>query len=262
MQSSENEKNMSFWEHLDELRMTFIHILIFLMVAFVGWFIAMPFIFDSFVLGPTSSDFFLYQWFASLGRLPFFPDFGDQHFSVDIINIQVASQFMTHMSSSFYFALVVTFPYMIYELWKFIRPALLPGEKKNIGIAFSFSTLMFYLGCAVGYILVFPLTFRFLTQYTLGSEIVNQINLGSYMGMFILLIVVMGIVFELPLLAWVLSKLGLISKAFLRTYRRHAIVVIMILSAIITPSGDPFTMMVVFLPIYLLYELSIKIVRE
>ncbi len=259
---SGNEKNMSFWDHLDELRMTLFHVLIFLLVAFVGWFIAMPYIFDPFVLGPTSSDFFLYKCFAALGKLPFVPDFGDSGFSVDIINIHVASQFMTHMSTSFYFALVVTFPYMVYELWKFICPALFPNEKKSVRIAFSFSTIMFYLGCAVGYVLVFPLTFRFLTQYTLGNEIVNQINLGSYMGMFFMLIVVMGVVFELPLLAWVLSKLGLISKSFLRTYRKHAIVVIMILSAMITPSGDPFTLMVVFLPIYLLYELSIKIVKD
>lgn len=259
---AQNDNDMSFWGHLEVLRMTLFHIIAFLLVAFVCWFIAMPHIFDSFVLGPTTSDFFLYKWFAALGKLPFFPDFGDNNFAVNIININVASQFMTHMSTSFYFALIVSFPYMVYELWKFIRPALLPNEKKNIKVAFSFSTLMFFCGCAIGYGLVFPLTFRFLTQYTIGNEIVNQINLNSYIGMFMMMIVIMGIVFELPLLAWVLSKLGLVNKAFLKTYRKHAIVVIMILSAIITPSGDPFTLMVVFLPIYMLYELSIKIVRN
>ena len=113
---------------------------------------------------------------------------------------------------------------------------------------------MFFLGCAVGYFLVFPFTFRFLTEYQLSPLITNQISLTSYMGNFLMLIFVMGIVFELPLLAWLLSKLGLVTKTFFRKYRKHA-------SAVITPTGDPFTLMIVFLPLYLLYELSIKIVR-
>ena len=121
---------------------------------------------------------------------------------------------------------------------------------------------MFLLGCSIGYTLVFPLTFRFLTQYTLGQEIVNQINLNSYISMFLMLIMVMGIVFELPLLAWVLSKLGLINKNLLKKYRRYAVVALLILAAVITPSGDPFTLMIVFLPLYFLYELSIKVVKE
>lgn len=121
---------------------------------------------------------------------------------------------------------------------------------------------MFFLGCAVGYCLVFPFTFRFLTEYQLSASIVNQISLNSYMGNFLMLVFVMGIVFELPLLAWLLSKLGLVNKAFFRRYRRHAVVILLVLSAIITPSGDPFTLMVVFLPLYLLYELGILIVRE
>lgn len=114
----------------------------------------------------------------------------------------------------------------------------------------------------MGYCLVFPFTFRFLTEYQLSASIVNQISLNSYMGNFLMLVFVMGIVFELPLLAWLLSKLGLVNKTFFRTYRRHAVVILLVLSAVITPSGDPFTLMVVFLPLYLLYELGILIVRE
>ena len=120
---------------------------------------------------------------------------------------------------------------------------------------------MFFRGCAVGDFLVFHFTFRFLTEYQLSPLITNQISLTSYMGNFLMLIFVMGIVFELPLLAWLLSKLGLVTKTFFRQYRKHAVVVLLVLSAVITPTGDPFTLMIVFLPLYLLYELSIKIVR-
>ena len=121
---------------------------------------------------------------------------------------------------------------------------------------------MFYLGCAVGYSIVFPLTFRFLVQYTLGERIVNEINLGSYIDMFLMMIFVMGIVFELPMIAWLLSKFGIIHKELLESGRRYAVVILLITAALITPSGDPFTLMVVFLPLYLLYEVSIKVVNR
>ena len=121
---------------------------------------------------------------------------------------------------------------------------------------------MFYLGCAVGYGVIFPFTFRFLTEYQLSAEITNQISLNSYMGTFLMMIFVMGLVFEIPLLAWVMSRLGLINQEFLKNYRRHAVAVLLILAAAITPTGDPFTLAVVFIPLYLLYELAIRIVRK
>ena len=121
---------------------------------------------------------------------------------------------------------------------------------------------MFFLGCAIGYCLVFPFTFRFLTEYQISESITNQINLNSYMGNFLMMIFVMGVVFELPLLTWVLSRLGIVDREFLKKYRRHAVVALLVLSAIITPSGDPFTLMVVFVPLYLLYELGIKLARK
>ena len=173
----------------------------------------------------------------------------------------IRDRFLTHISTSFWFALVLIFPYLTFEIWRFVQPALFDNEKKSVGLAFAFGTFMFFLGCAVGYFLVFPFTFRFLTEYQLSPLITNQISLTSYMGNFLMLIFVMGIVFELPLLAWLLSKLGLVTKTFFRKYRKHAVVVLLVLSAVITPTGDPFTLMIVFLPLYLLYELSIKIVR-
>ena len=257
-----NEQELTFWGHLDVLRTSLFHIVIALVICMAGGFIALQYIFDSFVLGPTHGDFFLYRWLSSVGKVvPFAPDFSADGFHVDIININVASQFMVHMTTAFWLALLLAFPYVLYELWAFIRPALYPKEKKNVGTAFFFGAGMFYLGCAVGYTVVFPFTFRFPPTYQLSAEITNQISLNSYMSNFLVIIFIMGVVFEIPLLAWVLSQLGLISRPFLREYRKHAVVVLLILAAVITPSGDPFTLAVVFIPLFLLYELAILVVR-
>lgn len=261
-QETENiqqEEEMSFWDHLEVLRWALFRVLLvfFVMFCVVLW--AMPQVFDDFVLGPTSDNFFVYRLLSkwSHGLLSF-----KEGFDVQIININVASQFMTHISTSASFAAVLTFPYLVYELWKYIRPALFDNEVRHVRAAFAGGTIMFYLGCAVGYLLVFPFTFRFLTEYELSASIQNQINLQSYINNFTMLIMVMGIVFEMPLVAWLLSNLGLIRKSFLKEYKRHAIVILLVLSAFITPSGDPFTLMLVFVPLYLLYEASIFVVKD
>ena len=245
------EKSMSFWDHLEVFRGSLVRIVVVLLIFMVISFIAMPYIYTPVILGPTHGDFFLYRW------LPIFkPDF-----SCELININVASQFMTHVTTSFRLALVLAFPVLIYELWKFVSPALYKNESRPVGFAFLFGTGMFYLGCVISYCIIFPFMFRFLTEYQLSSEITNQINLNSYMHNFLMMIFVIGLVFELPLLIWLLSKLGIIDKSFLRKYRRHAIVILLVLAAIITPSGDPFTLMVTFTPLYLLYELGILLAR-
>lgn len=256
--TDQNEEGLSFWGHLEVLRWALMRITVVMLICVVGCFVAMPHIFDSFILGPTSSDFFLYKWLSGVKFL----GFSDETFHVDIININVASQFMTHITTSFWFSLVLVFPYLIYEIWKFISPALFPNEKRSVGFAFGFGTVMFFAGCALGYGLVFPFTFRFLTEYQISETIANQINLNSYMGNFLMMVFIMGIVFELPLLTWVLSRIGIVSKEFLKKYRRHAIVVLMVLAAVITPTGDPFSLMIVFVPLFLLYELGIVVARD
>lgn len=256
---SEEEGAMSFWDHLEVLRWAVFRSACVLAAVMVCTFIAMPYIFDRFILAPTSNDFFTYRLINRIGggivRLS--PDF-----DVQIININVASQFMTHISTSISLAAVIAFPYFIWEIWKFIEPALFEDEVRHLKPAFLGGTVMFYIGCAIGYTLVFPFTFRFLVEYNLSPNIVNQINLQSYIDNFTMLILVMGIVFEMPLLAWLLSLLGILRKNFLREYRRHAVVALLIAAAIITPSGDPFTLMLVFIPLYVLYELSILVVRD
>lgn len=250
------EGEMSFWDHLEVLRWALFRVLCAFLVFFCVMLWAMPHVFDTFVLGPTSSDFFIYRWFqdVSHGLISF-----REGFRVQIININVASQFMTHINTSMTFAAILSFPYLVYEVWRYIRPALFANELRHVRAAFLGGTMMFYLGCAVGYALVFPFTFRFLVEYELSASIENQINLQSYIQNFTMLIMVMGIVFEMPLLAWLLSSIGLLTRDFLKQYRRHAIVILLVLSAFITPSGDPFTLMLVFIPLYLLYEMSIVV---
>ena len=259
---SSGGEEMSFWDHLDVLRGGLIRIVAVLFVAMAGSFVAIPRIFDSFILAPARSDFFLYRFIASLLGGKAGGWLTDPSFNVEIININVSTQFMMHLEISFWAGALITFPYIVYEVWKFIKPALFPHEEKNLSFAFLFGTVMFFLGCALGYCVVFPLTFRFLTEYNLSMTIENRISLNSYMHNFLLMIFVMGVVFELPLLTWLLSRLGLIDRAWLRKYRKHAVVVLMILAAVITPSGDPFTLMVVFLPLYLLFELGIILARK
>jgi sec-independent protein translocase protein TatC len=244
-------EEMSFWDHLEELRWCIFRVLAALAAAFVGVFIALPYIFDDWILGPSKADFFSYKWIGLV--------MGDAS-DVPIININVASQFLTHMSTSLWIALLVVFPYLLYQIWVFVKPALYSGELRGVRTAFVGSTLLFYAGCALCYVIIFPVTFKFLTGYRLGGEITNTISLNSYMSIFLTMTFVMGLVFELPVLCWLLGKFGVVSRGTLRAWRRYAVVVLLVLAAFITPTGDPFTLMVVFLPLYLLYELSIALV--
>ncbi len=253
---------MSFWDHLDALRAVLIKIVVVLVVFTVVMFAYMPQIFDSVILAPCRGDFVLYRLFERItAGIPFAPQFSTQGFHVNLINIQLASQFFIHMSTSFWLALVLAFPVVLYLLWTFVRPALYERERHGVRLAFCVGILMFYLGVAVGYFTVFPVTLRFLADYQVSDMVPNQISLDSYMDTFLMMIFIMGVVFELPLLAWLLGNLSVLHRRFFGTYRRHAIVALLFLAAVITPTGDPFTLMIVFLPIYLLYELSALLVK-
>ncbi len=260
---TEKDPEMSFWEHLEALRWTIFRSVIALLAFAIIAFVAMPYLYDSVIMAPTRPDFFLYNYLCKLSSgLSFFPNFCDESFQLTVININLTSQFFRHMSTALWLAFICSFPYIIFEIWRFVSPALYQNERKNLKWAFLLTTLLFFLGCVVGYSAVFPMTLRFLGGYQLSESIINQISLDSYMDNFVLLIFMMGIVFELPVLSWLLSKLGLIDRSFFRKYRRHAIVVLLILAAVITPSGDPFTLSVVFIPLYFLFELSAFFVRK
>ncbi|MFT3994059.1 MAG: twin-arginine translocase subunit TatC [Dysgonomonas sp.] len=261
-ETNENESGMSFWDHLEEFRWTLLRSIAALFVFTIIGFIFMPYLYDTVIMGPSRADFFLYRYLCSVSaNMPFMPDFCDDNFHVDIINIQLASQFFRHMTTSFWLAVVLTFPYLVFEVWRFIRPALYISERKSVRWVFVFGTVMFFIGCTVGYVLVFPITFRFLATYQLSETIINQISLDSYMDNFLMLVFIMGLVFELPLVSWFLSQLGMLNRSFFKKYRRHAIVGLLVAAAFITPSGDPFTLSVVFFPLYFLYELSALFVK-
>ena len=254
---------MSFWDHLDELRGHLIRIILALVILTIVGLIIVPKIFDSIILAPRSSNFVTYRFFEKMGEyIPFLPDFSGDSFSVTMLNINMTTQFMTYISTSFAFAVIFAIPYLFYEIWKFVSPALFENETKNIKKAFIFGGVMFVIGCLVGYFIVFPLIFRFLVTFELSSHIENMISLDSYMSNFYMLILIMGIVFELPLVFWILSNMGLVHRSFFRKYRRHAIVGSLVLAAFITPSGDPFSLFVVTIPLYMLWEISALVVKK
>ena len=245
MRSSDAE--MSFWDHLEALRGTlFRSVLAVAVVTAVA--MCFPRQVFSAVMWPTRADFPLY-------RLP------GVDFSMSLINIEISAQFFVYLKISVLCAAVVVFPYVIWEIWKFVAPALYENEKKAVGKAFLLSSGLFYLGVAVGYFVVLPVCLMFFVNFSLSSEIVNTISLGSYISLFTSMVFLIGLIFEFPTVILVLSSLGIVGRGMLRKGRRYAVVATLILSAVITPS-DPFSMFVLAIPLYALYEFSIFLCKE
>lgn len=258
-----DDKELTFWDHLDELRKVLIRVLCVWFVLGVVYFASMPYLFDKVVLAPCNNDFIFYDLLRYIGeRFQLEDDFFTQDFHVKLVNINLAAPFLIHMSTAFWMSVVTAAPYLFYEVWRFVSPALYPHEMRGVRKAMLIGTAMFFVGVLIGYFMVYPLTLRFLSTYQLSSLIENQISLNSYIDNFMMLILCMGLAFELPLVTWLLSLLGIVHKRLLRKYRRHAVVVIVIVAAIITPTGDPFTLAVVAIPLYLLYELSIQMIKD
>ena len=241
----ERSTKTSFWDHAEVLRGVLLRILAALGVLLAVSFAVMPRLFDTVVLAPCHTDFPLY----SLPGAGLSADVG-------LVNIRLASQFFIHMTASFYLALVLGLPVILLLLWGFVSPGLYPEERRGAAPALAGGCLMFYAGVAAGYFLVFPLTLRFLADYQLSALVPNQVSLDSYIETFFMTLLCMGLAFELPVVAWLLGRLGVLRRGMFNEYRRHAIVTILVAAAVITPSGDPFTLMVVFAPLYLLWEIS------
>ena len=262
MKNSISEKDSTFWEHLEALRWTILRSLGVLIVLVAIGFSFKDFIFNKIVLPPLTSDFHTYRFLCYLADLTKFPALCPESFQIQMINITLSGQFMIHMLSSFMIAVIISVPYLLYESWKFIRPALYPDEKKSVGKIFLSSSVLFYLGAAISYFIIFPFTLRFMGTYQVSEVVVNQISIQSYMNTLALLVFFMGLAFELPVVMYLLSQIGVVNKQMLRTFRKYAFVVVLILAAFITPTTDPFTMMIVATPIYLLYELSIVVCKN
>lgn len=252
-----NNGNMTFGEHLDILRASVIKIVLMVVICAVAAFFFKDELF-SVVLAPKDSDFIIYRLFDSLNTV--YSSGKADDFSVQLINTGLAEQFLIHMKVAMYAGLLVASPYVIYVLFSFISPALYENERKYSSRIIVSGYIMFVLGVLISYFLIFPLTFRFLGTYQVSSDVANMITLQSYIDTLTMMTLLMGILFELPVLCWLLGKLGILSAAFMSRFRRHAIVVILIIAAIITPTSDIFTLLLVAMPVWFLYEISIFVV--
>ncbi|MBQ7472663.1 MAG: twin-arginine translocase subunit TatC [Prevotella sp.] len=243
-----NNETGTFWDHLDALRVCLIRMLVATVVFGVVAFALKDMLFDV-VLAPRTSSFITYRLM------------GVEPFSIHLMNTGLTEQFIIHMRTALYAGLLMASPYVLYELFRFISPALYDNERHYAVALVGSAYVMFVLGTLLNYFLIFPFTVKFLGTYQVSPDVANMLTLQSYIDTLITMSLVMGVVFELPVVCWLLSKMGLLTAAPMRTYRRHAIVAILIVAAIITPTTDVFTLMVVSLPIWLLYEISILIVR-
>lgn len=236
------EREMSFWDHLEELRGTLFRSIIALCIfAVLGFIFKKPLFWLIFL--PASPDFFIYR---ILGW----------SFSLEMINVEMAAQFFVHLQAAFGAALILAFPYLVWEIWRFIAPALYEKEKMAVGGAFLMATGFFYLGVVVGYVLVLPACVQFFMNYSVSSQVTNAITIGSYMSMFTSTVLLVGLAFEFPTVIWALSRLGVLDRKQLRGGRRYALVAVLVLAALVTPA-DPLSMLIVAAPLYLMYEISI-----
>ena len=240
---------VTFWDHLEELRRVLFKVVGAVMVLMVVAFCFKDELF-AVVLAPQQSDFIVYRWL------------GAESFQVQLINTQLASQFITHMKVACYAGILLASPYIIYQLFRFVSPALYANERRYVVQMTFWGYLLFMLGVLLNYFLIFPLTFRFLGTYQVSALVENTITLTSYVDTLMMLSLMMGIVFEIPILSWLFAKLGFLTSSFMKKYRRHAIVLILIVAAFITPTSDVFTLTLVSLPMYLLYEISIGVVKR
>lgn len=231
----EHKDGLSFWDHLDELRSALLKSLSAWLVASVVAFVCKEPLFAVLMkpLGPEQK----------------------------LINIDVTAQFVTHVQVALCIGFVVALPLMIWWLYGFVAPALYRQEKRYTVIFMVCAVLLFAAGVALNYFLIFPLSFRFLSEYQVSPLVVNQISLSSYFSLLLVLSILMGLLFEVPVVTWLLSRLGILGPEYLKRYRRHVFVALLIVAAVITPTGDPFTLLLVTLPVYGLYELSILIIR-
>jgi sec-independent protein translocase protein TatC len=249
---------MSFLEHLEELRWHIIRSVIAISVASVVAFIEKDLIFDKIIFAPKRADFWTNRMMAKLAELTNTPSLKINTHELQLISINMSGQFMTHMWTAIVAGIIIASPFIIYEFWRFISPALHDNERRYATGAVFYMSSLFLLGVLFGYYLIVPLSVDFLGSYSISGDVVNQINVLSYISTVTSIVVAGGVVFELPILAFFLSKIGLLTPAFLRRYRRHAYVLLLLISAIITPP-DVFSQIMVCIPLVILYEVSIFI---
>ena len=243
-----DDGSLTFWDHLDVLRSSIIRMIVAAVVMGITAFFLKDWLF-SIVLAPKDSSFITYRLL------------GVEPFSIQLVNTGLTEQFMIHMKVALMAGILIASPYIIYLLFRFISPALYENERRySVRITVT-AYVMFLVGVVVNYLLIFPLTVRFLGTYKVSEEVVTMLTITSYIDTLLMMSLVFGIIFEIPVISWLLAKAGMLKASWMTKYRRHAIVTILIIAAIITPTADIMTLMIVSLPIWLLYEISILLVR-
>ncbi len=249
---------MNFLDHLEALRWHLVRATLAIFIIAVLAFIYKEILFDMIIFGPKNPDFITYRYLCYLSQ-KFSIDMCITKVGFSLISTSMAGQFTTHMVAAGVTGLILGFPYLLWEVWRFVKPALTQKEKKyTTGVVF-FGSLLFFMGVGFGYFILSPLSINFLGSYQVSSEVTNAINLDSYISIVTLMTLACGVVFELPLVVYFLTKIGIIGPQFMRNYRKHAVVVNLVIAALITPSPDVTSQLLVAVPLFLLYEVSIFI---
>jgi sec-independent protein translocase protein TatC len=258
---SENEEapEMPFLDHLEELRWHIIRSVLSIFIFTLVAFFSKKFIFGTLILGPSQPSFWTYRQLCRLGDALNVPDLCVKELDFALRSRDLGEQFTMHLTSSLIIGLICAFPYTFWEVWRFVKPGLHTRERRAASGATFFVSVLFAIGVSFGYFIVSPLTIQFLANYKLDESIINQFDLSSYIGVLAGVTLACGIMFQLPMVAFVLSQAGILTPAFLKTYRRHSVVVILVLAAVITPSPDVLSQLLVAMPLFLLYELSIGV---
>jgi len=256
-----NEGEMSFLEHLEELRWHIIRSVVAIFVLMLAAFAFKNLIFDRIILAPKEPDFLTNRLLCQLGMLVNIEKLCINTNPVNLISIKMAGQITTHITVALVAGVILAFPYVLWEFWKFFRPALKTNEKQHARGAVLISSMLFFVGVLFGYFALAPLSIHFLTTYQVSPDVVNQINIRSYIGTLSSICLATGLIFELPIITFFLTKVGIVTPSFLKKYRKHSILVIVILAAIITPP-DVFSQMLVCIPLLGLYEIGIVISKR
>jgi len=256
-----DEKEMSFIDHLEELRWHLVRSLIAVFVLSIAAFISVDFVFNTLIFGPAKPDFWTFKMLCKVGDM-----INSEAICIDDIPLKIQSrkmtgQFTMHITSSFVIGIIIAFPYIFWEFWRFISPGLHLNERKVSRGAVFFVTLLFTIGILFGYYIMSPLAVNFLANYQVSDIVYNEFDITSYVSTLITLVMGSGILFQLPIVVYFLSKVGIVTPALMKSYRKHAIVVILVLGAMLTPP-DPLSQILIAFPLFGLYEISILISRR
>ena len=256
-----NKKEMTFIDHLDELRKHLIRVIVAIIILMALCFSLKRFLFPYLIFAPQSEHFLSYKALCYLSQLFSNGNACNNDYSFEIVNLSMTGQFLMHLKVSLYAGLILAFPYILYEAWLFIKPGLYPNEKKTSIYFLIYGSSLFLSGVLFSYFIVSPISMQFLTNYTLSPEIKNTISLESYIGFLSSLTFAGGIMFELPVVIYFLAKAGLVTDKTLKSFRKHSIIIILFISALITPP-DISSQLILSLPLLLLYEISIIIAKR